>query len=86
MREIKCTRCGRTVMARSWATKYCGPCAREVRLEASRQFRKRQAAQIGRKAPARSVKEVNVEARAHGMSYGQWVAQMEARRGREEAV
>lgn len=80
MREIKCARCGQTTEARSPVAKYCRACARDARIETAHRSRQGKPGkrQTDGKRPPQSIKEINAEARAHGMSYGQWVAQMGA--------
>lgn len=87
MREIKCAVCGQAVMIanpRDGRTKYCQECAEAVKAEQRRASAKRHYAQkaalaAGRgKRSGKTLKEVSAEARAHGMTYGQWVSKMEA--------
>ena len=85
-----CKACQKPFETSAPNAKYCPVCRDEERrrkkLEYNKRWRqKKRAALEGRKATAtstsKSLSKVAAEARAHGMSYGQWVAKGEYERG-----
>ena len=85
-----CKACQKPFETSAPNAKYCPVCQNEERrrkkLESNQRWKqKKRAALEGRKATAtstsKSLTKVAAEARAHGMSYGQWVAKGEYERG-----
>lgn len=84
MRTIICKRCKSPVETNAPATKYCETCAKIVakgknnaakRVSyAEKKAKKAAESRKEKKIGTKSLKEIADEARAHGMSYGQWVA------------
>lgn len=84
MRTIICERCKEKVETNSSARKYCEQCAKIVAREkkriSDREYDGRRRAMIAskkryeKKKHEKTLKEIAEEARAHGISYGQWVA------------
>ena len=73
-RERKCAYCGEMFMAGIHNKTYCSPKCREDMLKHDRPKKKQSA---NAKIEIKSIAEMQREARMHGMSYGQYVAQMQ---------
>ena len=80
MREIrKCKICGREFIAKRKNQIYCDKsCTAKAGVLATKERRKAKAA-AEKSKPKRSISDINEEARAAGMTYGQYVAMQYAK-------
>ena len=73
MKTVTCRRCGKEFDIEGRYMFYCPECKKKVKQE-RKIAPKEPVKQVVRHKPERDLRTVNREARAHGMSYGQWVA------------
>ena len=73
MRTFICARCGRTAQANGTNVKYCTDCRRSAGLE-KRRLRKKSKRIPPSGDGLKSISAFELEARAHGLSYGQLAA------------
>lgn len=80
MSKKPCARCGKKIDAVWPNQKYCEDCRLEIKRESDRYYqnlkkqRQKTAAQKPRSSGIKSISEVAAEARACGMTYGQYMA------------
>lgn len=73
--ERKCKICRKLFTAENPNTKYCSPKCKQIGdIETDIKSYERRKGKITNKDYRLPIIELNAEARAHGMSYGQWVA------------
>ena len=74
----QCACCGADFIYTIHNKRYCSPeCAHKVQYEDRKAVNREQK----RKKKPKSVRDIAKEAKAHGMSYGKYVAQMEMQKG-----
>lgn len=72
MSTIICARCGKEVPHTGRSQKYCPDCAKAAKNERDRVRTFKPQTRL--RCPGNALNDINAEARAHGMTYGKYVA------------
>lgn len=83
-KKFVCTVCGRAFTAEARIAKYCPECRRKVRLEQQRAATQARLKRNRRGKKKSTLNEIAAEAKSAHMSYGKYVAMMEAKKKGEE--